>query len=186
MLLAAFERTVEVDADSVTCPSGVLLRQRENERRRIAQRESSRPDADAAFRLTEEDNIGRQREVAMVVMWVSTEQLRCLNDRVVAIRMSSANDEDIVEQTRTEELLLIVVRSGCHGDACRHRTSVPQLRLRGITVSDFTEEAAPISIINHSSQYTRFLRDALPSASSNYLQKNKFKKTEIYIIYRPK
>ena len=61
--------------------------------------------ADAPLRLTEEDDIGREKEVFVVLQGVATEQLRGLCHGVVATGMARPDDHDVVDQTGTEERL---------------------------------------------------------------------------------
>ena len=121
---APLERPVEVEADSVARPAGVLLGEREHEGGAVAPaphapRPAPTPHAQTSLRLAEEDDVGREGEVGVVVEGVASQQLRGLDDGVVTTRVTRPHHQDVVDEARAEEARVSVCR---HDDRRRRRS----------------------------------------------------------------
>lgn len=94
---AARETPVEVHADAEALPVGILLGEGEDEGRDLPEGRALVAGVDAAFGLTEEDDVGRQGEVFVVFERIATEQLGRLRDMVELVRMPATDDDHIID-----------------------------------------------------------------------------------------
>lgn len=83
---------------------GVLLGERKDKRIGVPLREPPYIGVDASLRLTEEDDIGWQGKVLVVVRRVATQQFRYLHG-LRGRRLPRADDGDVVEKARRKVLL---------------------------------------------------------------------------------
>lgn len=92
---------------------GVLLGERKDKGVGVPLREPPYIGVDAAFRLTEEDDIGWQGKVLVVVGRVATQKFRYLHG-LRGRRFPRADDGDVVEKAR-RKVLLHAIDHYCNG-----------------------------------------------------------------------
>lgn len=104
-MMPSLKGAVEVDADSVTSGSRILVCQRENKGRVIAKANPALAYAQAAFWLAEKHHIWWKWEVMVVLQRVAAEELRGLG-HTVTTWLPCSDHHQVVEEARAWFLFL--------------------------------------------------------------------------------